>query len=570
MAKIKNMGTATMKFGEGIIVSGSAGNDTHSLIVSGSTQLEGDINVRDVATYNTVEYFNSNTMKFNQYYLGNAAGSYFSVNEYQKVITIIPTGNSENYQVIGRITAQNAGETHTVYFNAALRSETLPDLSWTILYDEEYNGSRYIDPQLWVKETTTAGFIFAFKTLATIFGNVTVDIDVVPRTSSLKTNVTINNSVSSEQTTIDAGYTAYDMTKVFSKKSQDLTLEGSITATSFTGSISTSEVSNASGDLTLSSSPNSNDVYIKSSDKIYLDLDSDSDSTSYLEIRSNTDSIFVFSEAGKLRIGDNVPPTNALQVVHNGSDSSDGIMIVRNDTSVITDDLLGGIGFDNKDWGPPSSILEASAYIAAYAAEIHGSSNKGGYLTFGTSLIGDNWNTTSTEHMRIESEGIIQASGMPGYILAYRSWGNVNDENITITVGSPPGEQFIEGATNGKANITFTAPPTGNVELEFSVYINQVVAGANFIMSLSQNGVTYTRENGTYFRVFDGDETDSGVLITRWTLTGLTAGTSYQYWFGGYTTTTNGITLRWGNGGGGLIGYPPLIMKATTLPSSTS
>ena len=238
MARIKNMGSSTMRFNEGIIVSGSAGEDVHGLVVTGSTQIEGDLNVRDIATYNTIEYFNSNTMKFNQYYLGNANGSYFSANEYQKVITIIPSANSQNYQVVGRITAQNAGETHTVYFNAALRSETLPDLNWTILYDEEYNGNRYIDPQLWVKETTTAGFIFAFKTLGTIYGNVTVDIDVVPRASDQKTNVTINNSVSSEQTSVDAGYTAYDMTKVFSKKSQDLTTGGSITATAFTGSLS--------------------------------------------------------------------------------------------------------------------------------------------------------------------------------------------------------------------------------------------------------------------------------------------------------------------------------------------
>lgn len=237
MARIKNMGSSTMRFNEGIIVSGSAGDDIHALVITGSTQAEGDFNVRDVATYNTVEYFNSNTMKFNQYYLGNANGSYFTANEYQKVLTIIPAGNSENYQVIGRITAQNAGETHVVYFNAALRSgDPLPDLSWSIFYDEEYNGSRYIDPQLWTKETATAGFIFAFKTLGTIYGNVTVDIDVVPRSSSQKSNVTINNSVSSEQTAVDAGYTAYDMTKVFSKKGQDLTLGGSITATAFTGS----------------------------------------------------------------------------------------------------------------------------------------------------------------------------------------------------------------------------------------------------------------------------------------------------------------------------------------------
>ena len=140
------------------------------VVVSGSANLSTDLSVGGIATYNTVEYFNSNTMKFNQNYLGNANGSYFSANEYQKVLTIIPSANSQNYQVIGRIAAQNAGETHVVNFNAALRSgDPLPDLSWSISYDEEYNGNRYIDPQLWTKETTTAGFIFAFKTLATIY-----------------------------------------------------------------------------------------------------------------------------------------------------------------------------------------------------------------------------------------------------------------------------------------------------------------------------------------------------------------------------------------------------------------
>ena len=242
MAKIKNMGTSTMRFKEGVIVEGSAGDDVHALIVTGSANISTDISVEGIATYNTVEYFNSNTMKFNQVYYGNNNGSYFSANEYQKVITIIPSGASQNYQVIGRITAQNAGETHTVYFNAALRSNTLPDLNWTINYEEEYNGGRYIDPQLWTKETETAGFIFAFKTLGTIYGNVTVDIDVVPRNSSQKANVTINNNQSSEQTSIDAGYTANDMIKVISKKGD------SVTISQITGSTG---ISDQNGDIIL-------------------------------------------------------------------------------------------------------------------------------------------------------------------------------------------------------------------------------------------------------------------------------------------------------------------------------
>jgi len=192
-----------------------------------------DLSITGTATYNTVEFQNSNIMKFNQRYTGGSSGSYFSNGEYQKVVTIIPSGASQNYQVVGRMTAQNAGETHTVYFNAALRSNTLPDLDWTITYDEEYNGGRYLDPQLWTKETTTAGFIFAFKTLATIYGSVTIDMEVIPRASSQKDNVTVNTVVDSEQASVEAGYTAHDMVLVTRKQGTTL----SVKDVSITGNI---------------------------------------------------------------------------------------------------------------------------------------------------------------------------------------------------------------------------------------------------------------------------------------------------------------------------------------------
>ena len=43
MAKIKNMGTATMRFGEGLIVDGQAGDDTYGLVVTGSVSVKADI-----------------------------------------------------------------------------------------------------------------------------------------------------------------------------------------------------------------------------------------------------------------------------------------------------------------------------------------------------------------------------------------------------------------------------------------------------------------------------------------------------------------------------------------------
>ena len=204
---------------------------------TGSTS--GDVTISSYAdltlkkiTQSEQQYTTSNMMKFNQIDTGASSGSYFSQNEYQKIMTITPAGNSENYQVSGRIMAQSAGSIQTIHFNAALRSgDPLPDLSWSITYTDVHNGSAFFKPQLWTKETTTAGFIIAIQKISSsnLYGTVTVDIDVIPRTSAQKANVVMNTTRNSEQTTVDTGFTANDMTKVYEINSQNITLSGTTT-----------------------------------------------------------------------------------------------------------------------------------------------------------------------------------------------------------------------------------------------------------------------------------------------------------------------------------------------------
>ena len=191
----------------------------------------GDVTISEYAdltlkkvTQSEQQYTTSNMMKFNQIYTGGSAGSYFTQNEYQKILTIIPDGDSQNYQISGRIMAQSAGSIQIVEFDAALRSNTLPDLSYSITYRQRHNGTAFIKPQLWTKETTTAGFIVAFEYIhsASLFGTVTVDIDVVPRASAQKSNVTMNTTQDSETTSIDTGYTANDMDLQYSLIGNDL------------------------------------------------------------------------------------------------------------------------------------------------------------------------------------------------------------------------------------------------------------------------------------------------------------------------------------------------------------
>jgi len=183
----------------------------------------------DSPYFTQIRFNNSNMMKFNQVYYGGNHGTYFENGDYQKVAVIVPDGNSQNYQVSGRMTAQNASEVHTVYFSAALRSVTLPNLTWSIFYDEEYNNGKYIVPQLWTKQTSPAEFVFAFRTLATIYGNVTVDLEIIPRSSDLLDNVTVIDSDNSEQLSVDSGYDDSDMTLRTAKNQGNFIISGQTT-----------------------------------------------------------------------------------------------------------------------------------------------------------------------------------------------------------------------------------------------------------------------------------------------------------------------------------------------------
>ena len=110
---------------------------------------------------------------------------------------------------------QSGSLTQVIEVNATLRSNSLPDLSWQIYYEESNNGTRFAKPILWTKETTTAGFILGVEILSgiTIYGNVTVDLKINNRSSGDKANVSINTVTASDQLTIDTGYTQREFTQ---------------------------------------------------------------------------------------------------------------------------------------------------------------------------------------------------------------------------------------------------------------------------------------------------------------------------------------------------------------------
>ena len=163
-------------------------------------------------------YANATQQDFVQLYTGGSSGSYFTQGEYQKIATITPSGNSQNYTFIITITATSASNYQIVRFTGGLRSNTLPNLSFTVNYSEEHNGVRFIEPKLWTKETTTAAFILAFEYVhnQNLYGGVNVDATIIPRSNAQRANVAFNTTQDSEQSSIDSGFTENDPTLTLS------------------------------------------------------------------------------------------------------------------------------------------------------------------------------------------------------------------------------------------------------------------------------------------------------------------------------------------------------------------
>ena len=202
------------------------------------------------------------------------------------------------------------------------------------------------------------------------------------------------------------------------------------------------------------SKDSSEDHYIRK-DGDYLRFRGHDDSTILMEMRNNSSSNHVSFPSGKVGIGTNTP-SSLLHIHGDMADGKQGILITRNDTSTADTNLLGAIGFDSSDGNIPSKVTEASAGIAAYAAEDHGTGDKGGDLVFFTSPIDQNDDTDALERMRIDSEGKIGiGTNDPCDLVHIAGYGRV----FTDTTGYLDGNIFNSYSWSPMSDLT--SPPAG-------------------------------------------------------------------------------------------------------------
>ena len=162
------------------------------------------------------------------------------------------------------------------------------------------------------------------------------------------------------------------------------------------------------------------------------------------------------------------------------------------------------------------------------------------------------------EKMYLGSDHLIPAYS--GSIIAYTMIGEtgVHDSYALTTSYAVP---------DSGMNVSFHAPPSGNVEIMIQVYCNVTTSGRSFYFGLSDNS-TYNSIGGGYeqLAIFP-DETDDTMHQHYWVITGLTAGSVYTYYLGAKISNTIGY-LNWGGTASGR--YCDFIMKATALPPDCS
>jgi len=135
-----------------------------------------------------------------------------------------------------------------------------------------------------------------------------------------------------------------------------------------------------------------------------------------------------------------------------------------------------------------------------------------------------------------------------------------SDTSYTTTTG------YVVPTSDWK--ITFTAPANGKIEIMFSGLIAMAAASDDYIyLGLSDNS-TYNTLGAQYEKhAYQASTGDNVIIEYSWLVTGLTGGTSYTYYVGS-KYSGGGPAPAWYWGGTSADEYPPILIKALTVPDT--
>ena len=167
------------------------------------------------------------------------------------------------------------------------------------------------------------------------------------------------------------------------------------------------------------------------------------------------------------------------------------------------------------------------------------------------------------------TEFSVPGSSYAGMILGYTTIGiDSADDSYAVS------NSMVVVSDNHK--VKFVAPPSGAVEIQVFIQADGG-AGRPLFFGLSDANATtgyspidFPNSNDVTneHEVLQVDETDEVSVNHYWVVTGLTAGTAYEWWLGASCSHNSIYVLRWG--GNVTAEYAPFIMKVTALPTAVT
>ena len=159
-------------------------------------------------------------------------------------------------------------------------------------------------------------------------------------------------------------------------------------------------------------------------------------------------------------------------------------------------------------------------------------------------------------------------SSYAGMILGYTRIQNDGTGNPNNQVTMDATLTALQTVAGTYLSIAFTAPPSGNVEIQMiaSVYASSKTVEFALVSDTSATEIdeTHTYDGGAQ----SSDETDINMTTVSFAVTGLTAGSSYTYYIAGAETSSGTSYIRHGRFRSTGTHYPPIIIKAIALPAS--
>ena len=172
----------------------------------------------------------------------------------------------------------------------------------------------------------------------------------------------------------------------------------------------------------------------------------------------------------------------------------------------------------------------------------------------------------SKGQLRMYLRRFLREETVPGSIIGYTKLNNNNqsaDQTIPVTTS------YATISANHK--ISFVAPDTGNVEINFRGYYAGLDASDhnnNLYLALSTAATFSSLGNKYEKNVWEADEDDNIIVDLTWFLTDLTPFTQYTYWIGHKAGASGDYSHMYGGFNSGE--KPDCIIKAIALPETTA